>query len=52
MTLLEGDQFVEQLVEFTVGDDRGVLDVVPELVPPHLFSELLPAPAYIGIDHS
>ena len=50
VALLERDEFVEQYVEFGVGDDRGVFYVVAELVFAHLDGEFLPASADIGVD--
>ncbi len=49
VSVLERLQFTQQRVEFRVGDDRRVLDVVAELVITDLIGELLPASAQGGL---
>src|ERR1700737_1857849 len=50
VAVLQLGQFFEELVELGIGDDRGVLDVIPELVLADLFGEHLPATAHVGVD--
>ena len=47
--VLQRLQFAQQRVELAVGDDRGVQDVVAELVAAHLVGEVLPSPAQVGV---
>jgi hypothetical protein len=48
IALLKGGEVAEQLVEFPVGDDGRVLDVVAELVAADLVGQRLPLASHVG----